>query len=192
MRKIKSFGLIESVAASTILVIVVSGALALASSSIKTASYDQAYLEAENVAEFIFEKVQEKKSQGEAYFVKPVPSPADSFSINCFDTVKAYSSNECFGSSGNGTSKTGLNYLKSDMTPSAPDVFVPYNGSANPAFGVGFFSYSISISTPSYFLASDSLFPKEKIVSANIKVTWDDIGGKKNYYARQYFSDWER
>ncbi len=192
MGKLKSFGLIESVAASTILVIVVSGALMLASSAIKTASSDQAYLEAENVAEFIFEKVQEKKSQGRVYFVKPIPSPVDSFSIECFDTVKAYSSNECFESSGNGASKTGLDYLKSDMVTLPPDVLIPYNGLANPAFGVDFFRYSVTVSTPSYFLGTDNLFPKEKIVSVNIKVSWEDVGGRKDYYARQYFSDWER
>jgi hypothetical protein len=192
MKKLKSFGLIESVAASTILVVVVAGSLTLASSAIKTASSDQAYLEAENVAEHIFEKVQEKKSQGSAYFIKPVPSPAGSFSIKCFDTVEAYSSNECFESSGNGASKTGLDYLKSDMVASAPDVFVPYNRPANPAFGVGFFSYSVAVSTPEYFSGADGLFPEEKIVSVNIKIKWSDVGGEREYYARQYFSDWER
>jgi type II secretory pathway pseudopilin PulG len=190
MKKIKSFGLIESIAASTIMVVVVSGALALASSSVRTASSDQAFLEAENIAEFVFEKVQEKKSQGEAYFVKPNPAPANSFSIECFDTTVAYSNLNCFKSIDRST-KTGLDYVQTDIEQSGGKHSVEFNGLANPAFGAGFFKYSISVDKPTYF--EDSIvFPKDKIVSVNVEVTWNDVGGEKKYYARQYFGDWER
>jgi hypothetical protein len=191
IKKIKSFGLVESVAASTIIVIIVSGALALASASSKVSSADQAYLEAENIAEYIFETIQEKKANGQMYFVKPNPVPPNMFSVRCFDNNEAYSTNDCFVA-GTGQSKTSLGYTKGDMELSISKYLVAYNGLINPAFDSETFKYFIKVETPSYFTASDILFPEDKIVSVNVEIIWNDIGGERKYQARQFFSDWER
>lgn len=189
MKKVKSFGLIEAVAASTIIILIASGALVLSSTSMKTSALDQTYLEAENIAEFVFEKVQEKKSQGEVYFIKPVPTPVNSFIVKCFDNSFAASNTPCFESAG-GLSKTGLGYRQSEIITGSPKSPVPYGGSANPAFMNDFFQYSVEVVPLS--LGASTVFPENKIVSINVEVTWDDIGGAKKYYARQYFADWER
>lgn len=188
MKKTKSFGLIEAVAASTIIIVIASGALVLSSTSMKTSAADQAYLEAENIAESVFEKIQEKKSQGEVYFIKPVPTPLNSFNVKCFDTSYAASNLPCF--EGTGVSKTGLGYRQSDIITASPKYPVPYKGSANPAFMNDFFKYSVEVVQPS--LGAGVEFPENKIVSINIEVVWITVGGEKKYFARQYFADWER
>ncbi len=189
MKKLKSFGLIEAVAASTIIIVIASGALVLSSTSMKTSAADQVYLEAENIAEFVFEKVQEKKSQGKVYFIKPLPTPANSFIVKCFDNGFAASNPPCFEGTG-GLSKTGLGYRQSDIITASPKYPVPYKGTANPAFMNDFFKYSVDVVPLSF--GTSVVFPEDKIVSVNVEVTWDDVGGGKKYYARQYFADWER
>jgi len=183
----KSFGLIEAIAASTIIIIVVSGAVALAAGSMRSSLLDQSYLEAENIAEGIFEKVQEKKSQGKAYFVKSNDS-ADFFPVQCFDVAYAVENAlSCFDQTSQLT-KTGLGYKKQDASA---DNFVSYAGPANPAFGDKFFSYNIAVSAPSG-LETSTVYPMDKIVNVKVIIKWNDVGGEKKYYARQYFSDWER
>lgn len=182
----RSFGLIEAIAASTIIIIVVSGAVALAAGSMKSSLSDQSYLEAENIAEGIFEKVQEKKSQGKAYFVKSSDS-ADFFPVQCFDVAYAVeNASSCFDQTSQLT-KTGLGYKKENVA----DNFVSYTGSTNPAFGDNFFSYNVVVSAPSG-LETSTVYPTDKIVNVKVVVKWNDVGGEKKYYARQYFSDWER
>ncbi len=176
----KSFGLIEAIAASTIIVLVVSSAVALASSSMRSAALDQSYLEAENIAEEILETIQEKKAQGQIFFVSSGTVQPTAINIACYDVAK-------LGKVGCEDDKTGI-----DTSASLESNYRPYKSmTINPAFGEGFFSFKIETQINPNIVSAD-VADADKTALVKIDIKWQDLGGEKHYYARQLFTDWER
>jgi hypothetical protein len=193
----KSFGLIEAIAASTIIIIIVAGALSLSTYSIRSTANDSAYFEAENISESLFEKINEKKSAGLATFFAGENSSTSAFPIDCFDYSQAQNP-LC--------AATGL-----DFTNIKSDYFTPYVFTGvNPAYAPGFFSWKIVITKPladpnatgysrtynDNFTACKAVsgvsIPPEKCRMIHVEVKWSDQGRDKNYTASQYITGWER
>jgi len=198
--KFKSFGIIEAVIASAIVVILISGAVSLSSSSLRSSSLNTAYFESEHIADDLMEQIYSAKSAGKLYFdSRDIVSTDTLFPIDCFDT--SYWRSSCDGVISAGaelpyntdtifSGALGSEYVdvgKDDISPAFPDVF---------------YSWKISINKPSEMQppisgcrsVSDSgnAIPEEKCRFAQIDIKWNESSGEKHYYLTQYFADWER
>jgi len=199
--KLKSFGLIESVIGATIIVLILSAAVALSSTASKSARLSSAYLEAGHIADKLMTGIKEAKASGNVYFDGASRTGSDNyFSIDCFDAVNK-----------NGTSCRALGQYKPGLpyTP-APEVD-GYNAILsqeikNPAFSDGMysrFSWKIAVKRAEQMLSLNSPkidcgkvgsanIPSEKCRYVEVDVKWQESTGEKHYKLNQFFTDWER
>jgi len=176
--KLKSFGIIEAVIASGIVVVVLSGALILSSSALRSATLESSYLEAEHIADSAMEQIMLAKTSGKVSFST---FARDQASIDCFDTLLR-----------NQLGCSALGYY------SGADISAGYvkvkSANVSSAFPDNFFKYKVTIpdsNNRDCRKFADSDLPKEKCRVVNIDVLWEESSGQKQYHLSQYFSDWE-
>jgi hypothetical protein len=190
-----------------IIVILLSGAVALSASSLRGTTYDANYHEAEHIGEILAEKIVLAKSTGRVDFGKTVWSSLGEplFSVMCFDSdnIKnvlsgSAASSNCYGTDGKLKSNlpfpTDISRFDSDAYVSviASDTRVPFD---NTAFADGFFSWKIDIQNgPGGVCPSISGvdIPSSKCRVALISVKWEQPTGMQTYSFVQYFADWEK
>jgi len=206
-KKTKSFGLIEAVVASMIMVLLLTGAVALASASLRNMTTNSNYHAAEQLADSLMEKAVRNKAAG---LIAMTADENDSlptgqekrFSIKCFDTLLRNGSN-CQLSARNAY-KDGLPYPN---PPSDTSRIVKYGAFNyvktvgadlnNTAFPGDFFAWRIAVSKLPDYSGSCPYIGSQPIVKAKcslltIDVRWEQASGEKHYYLRQYFADWEK
>jgi len=204
--KLKSFGLIESIIASMIIVILLSGAVALSASSLRGITYDSNYHEAEHIGEILAEKIVVAKSTGQIDFLKGITASLKDpfFSIECFDSDNI---SDLLGSGADSNCRKTSGAIKSALpfpndrnrfddqnyvSVVAGDSGVPFDDTA---FANEFFWWKIDIQNgpgggcPSI---SGVDIPPSKCRVALISVKWEQPTGAQTYSFKQYFTDWEK
>jgi len=189
--KNKAFGLIESVIASLIVIVVLSAAVALSSGSIKTAELNSSYLEAQHISESIFESINLIKSSGSVYFDSTVREDG-SINIDCFDSEYYNTHNSC---------KLIVNFDKYPFTDISflnsqyRDGYYLASSEMldNPSFPDEFFSYKTEVSQPDNCYTSNNIkIPDKKCRIVLTDIKWTETSGEKHYRQGMYLTDWER
>jgi hypothetical protein len=189
-----------------IIVILLSGAVALSASSLRGMTYDANYHEAEHIGEILAEKIVVAKSTGKMNFLKGVGAELDDpfFSVGCFDSdniknlLDSGSDSNCRGTDGklkialpfptDPTRFEDQNYV----SVISSDSQVPFD---NSSFENEFFSWKINIQNgPGGVCPSITgvPIPQNKCRVALISVKWEQPTGTKTYSFKQYFADWEK
>jgi len=189
--KLSSFGIIEAIIASFIIVLMVSGAVALSSASLRTALLGGSYLEAEHIADSVMEQIVASKSAGKLYFDSSPRTPVQLesvFSIDCFDSAKRNKS----GCLVRGAFRPEVPYVLT--TEFDADNFVKTKSKdISPSYPDDYFSWRLKINpsnSQNCKLVDDIAIPLEKCRFAEIEVKWTESTGVKHYYLSQYFTDW--
>lgn len=189
-RKLKAFGITESVVASLIVVVILSAAVALSSSSIKTTQLNSSYAEAQHLSEKILESVNLIKSSGRVYF-DTTPRGRDIMRIDCFDSEKYQTAAYC-------------NSIDTDQYPLSEIPFISstysngyYLVSAdmldNPSFGDNYFSYKTEVrELPNCYTSGSISIPQKKCRIILTDIKWEESSGEKHYKQGMYLTDWER
>jgi len=210
--RIRSFGVIEALIASMIIVVLVSAAVVLASISVRSSSQDTSFHEAEHLSEDLIEQLFYAKSNNLAYFTAGTYS-AEKFPIECFDTDLAQTEPLCKSS---GVYKDGLPYnsetqfvVPSDLWPNGGFVRVKQADIANPSVANDYFYWKLDIYTPGDSHLTDFGFggpapipgkcreiggvslPAQKCRLCEIEIQWTESTGDKRYFETQYLTDWE-
>lgn len=198
--KAKSFGLIEAVVASMVVVLVLSAAVALASSSLRTMLTSDAYREAEHISGKIFGQIEAGKTAEKISFNGSV-SGQGILPISCFDT-DYYFSNRV--SCKNILFDPGLPYEEGSVQ--SADGYVDAI-SSNDNFINGYFKYKVRVlkadqmytvsangvtSNESFCRGtkSDITIPADQCRLVEVDVKWSEHSGDKYYYQTEYFTNW--
>jgi hypothetical protein len=196
-KKLKSFGIIEAVIASAIVVVLISGTVSLSSSSLRSSSLNTAYFESEHIADDLMEQIYSAKSAGKLYFDSRTAGTNELFSIDCFDT-KNFNLITCQKA---GSFREDLPYDSNTATKikdiSGKKYVQVGEDRVSPAFSEAFYSWNITINEPDTADGCRSVpgstpISKEKCRFADIDIVWNESSGEKHYYLTQYFADWER
>ena len=197
--QLASFGIIEAIIASFIIVLMVSGAVALSSASVRTSLLNDSYLQAEHIADSVMEQIVAAKSAGKLYFDSSSRTPAQLlsiFSIDCFATANR-SLPGCKLS--NGAFRPEVPYVGMVTTDFSDDYVKVKSKDVSPAFPDGYFSWKLDIKKPDVATGIGTRFcrsvaginiPVDKCRFAEIEVKWTESSGIKQYYLTQYFTDW--
>jgi len=198
MKKLRSFGLIEAVIASTVMALILIGSAVLSSSTLKTSVVEQNYHEAEHIADALLEKVRSAKESGLVVFTKNQDADLGSselLSVDCFATPKRDGAN-CKTAGAGGTYKEPLPYYNGMVEDGDGYILVknnlkiPFNSSN---FANGFFRWKMTVtrSTSCQSIGGVSIDSwKCRLIQAEIR--WNQPTGEKSYLIRQYFTDWSR
>lgn len=194
-RQIKSFGLVEAMIASVIVVIILTGALALASSANRSVALDSSYTQAAQIGEDLFGRINILRSTGKLDFT----GSGNGVSIDCFDSTKFHEA----GSSC--SADISALPIKLDLLQEAIDAsgFAPIGHKSddgnldvlkNPAFPPGFFRLKTTVWTPADGCrGADSLqIAKEKCRFVKVEIRWNEQSGEKAYNISEYITDWQR
>lgn len=199
--KIKSFGIVEALIASMVIVLILTGAVAVSSSMIKNSSLDASYQEAESLAEEVFSLIEAGRATGELTFVGGT-SGSGIYPIQCFDSEfinNSTSNAPCFESGS--TYQTLLPYYTfgggNDYSSSQFNgAYFPVTRVRNPNFPSGYFEIKIQVPDDpgSYECVKVAGFeaPSERCPLVDIEVQWEEGGKVQKYYALQRFTDWQR
>lgn len=200
MKKLKSFGIVEAMVASLVIILLLTGAVAVSSALIKNSTLDASYQEAESVAEEVFSLVEASRAKGELSFFGNVAGDGI-YPIECFDTdfISNLAKNtECLKG---GEYQALLPYftLNKDkrFKPSdfSANMFV-VSQERNPNFPSGFFKLKVEVpDDPSSYscLGHSSLnVPSEKCRLVDVTVSWQERGREQNYYISQRFTNWQK
>lgn len=190
--KLKAFGLTEALIASVMIVLILSSAVALSSSSIRVATKNDTYSIASQIANDIMERVSLAKGAGEISF--DLQSTPSSFPIECFDTASYQTLVSC------GAGRGILPYSSSTVSSPAGYTNSDFKVSSYPS---NFFRYKVSISKPQDQCpgsSTDQIIPPQMCRFVRVDVQWDEspafnISGstnEKNYVVTQYFANWEK
>lgn len=206
--KIKSFGLIEAVIACTILIILLTAAITLTTTSLRGSELSQSYFQAEHISDDILERIAADKSRGLLSFIKTAddPAPDEIFSIDCFDHQKSYGKLSCESST---KFKGQLQYNDYGLPDPSKDYFIPVKHDKAPSFADDYFSFRVftrlSSEMPTAIDGGKSRcrsivdpsvrqieIPADKCRFVEIDIKWQESTGEKRYYQTQYFADWEK
>lgn len=202
--KLSSFGIIEAIIASFIVILTVSGAVALSSASLRTSLLNDSYLQAEHIADSVMEQIVVAKSAGKLYFdnsSKTATQLESIFSIDCFNTASIETLLNKGCSLASGGYKPELPYTSTTEFTSGVDKYVKVKSAdVSPAFPDGYFSWKLDIKKPDVTTGIGDPrnckttggieIPKEKCRFAEIDVKWAESSGDKHYYLTQYLTDW--
>jgi type II secretory pathway pseudopilin PulG len=185
-RKVKAFGLIEAVFASTIVVLILSAAVALGASSSRSARFSSSYSEAQHIAELLTEQIKQAKTENKVYF-DTAQRQVNIFSIDCFDTVLSKSDSSCQ------VAGDYIPYNSHTVYTGASGDYVVFDSSQlhNPSFKDGFFSWKMTL-TKSTTSCQGIARAADKCRYIDIDVKWVESTGPKNYHLDEYITDWER
>lgn len=189
--KLKSFGLTESAVASVIVIIVLSAAVALSSSAVRTTQINSSYSEAQNISEQIFEVINTNKSLGRVYFDNAMRAP-QLISIDCFDTTYFHSHPSCIADINEDEYPFNLiPYLNATFSNG---YYLTSRGLlSNPAFPDNYFSYKVVVKTPSECYQPEQVsVPNKKCRIITTDIKWQEPSGEKHYKQAMYLTDWER
>lgn len=206
--KFPSFGLLEAIIASMVIVLLLSGAVTLASTSLHSATTNSNFHEAEHIADILAEKVVAAKSAGKITFSGQL-SDDSLIPIACFNASDATLDNNAKCRKGNDITKPfkdelpfpvphpGTRYdddnfvkvLKSDDR-------VPFDDTI---FANGYFKWKMVLENgpggaigercPS---VTGVQIPDSKCRVVRITVKWGEFTSKEQFVLRQYITDWEK
>ncbi len=192
--KLKAFGLTEALIASVVIVLILSAAVALSSSSIKVATKNDTYSIASQISNDILERVSSAKELGQVTF--DLSSSATSFPIECFDT-EGYKALGLDCVSGGAI----LPYQSNTKYSQTGFAYFDFKGKANP-YSADFFRYKVSVSKPqnSCSGSENNDIPPEVCRFVRVDVVWDESpafnisesSNEKHYVITQYFTAWEK
>jgi len=182
-KKLRSFGIIEVMIASVIIILVLSSAVVLSSSSVRLANKNDVYSMAAQISDDILEQIVFTKSLNKASFISD--TGINRFPVECFSTILS--------------EKTGTNcasasdYLPKNLVlPADTGGFEVYkiDGSTYPP---DYFRVQVSVKKPSgaSSMCQGSDIPGDKCRYVRVEVKWTDAAGDEKYDTAQYFSDWE-
>jgi len=202
--KLRSFGIVEAVVASGIVVVLISGAVALSSSSLRSTTLNSAYFEAEHIADDLMEGIYSAKLAGKVFFDDRAASVqelnSNLFSIDCF-TTKEESLSTCNQVA---AFREVSPYENARFSNNGVGQYVVVNkDDVSPAFSDAFYSWNIKVKKPTEMEppiqgcralpgSDGSPIPDNKCRFVEIDVKWTESSGDKHYYLTQYFADWER
>jgi hypothetical protein len=194
-----------------IIVILLSGAVALSASSLRATTYDANYHEAEHIGEILAEKITLAKSTGRVDFAKGVTASLSEpfFSVGCFDAdnivniLSSTTGSNCKDSTGKirqelpyPDDRARYNDADNYVYVRSSDKKVPFD---NSSFENDFFRWKIDlISRPGSAVGSRCpsisgvSIPDSKCRAALISVKWEQPSGTQTYRFIQYFADWEK
>lgn len=189
--KAKSFGIIEAIISSSILIVILSAATFLMFNSRKSVELSTARFQAEQIANDIFQRLSTDKATGLVSFVDT--SSDEDFPVECYD-ISQISNSECkIGTTFKGkipfssVSEGGYGNLLTESLLSIPKARMASN------FVDGYFKMDIKIDHGlSACKAIGTLnIPEEKCVMMKIKIKWNEKGKDRFFANTQYFTDWE-
>jgi len=194
-RKIKSFGLTESVVASVIVIVVLSATISLSSNTVKNTEVNASYTEAQHLSENFFESINLIKSSGQVYFDESVRGDK-LVDIDCFDTANYQTDPRCALSDTPEYPLDQIPYLKTTYDEDSDEDYlylVPSGFLDNPAFPDNYFSYNITVTQPENCYTSGGIeIPKAKCRKVLTDIVWEETSGEKHYRQGMYLTDWER
>ncbi len=191
--KLKSFGLIESIIGSVIIVLVLTAAAALASSTSKSARLNSAYFEAQHISDELLSYVIQSEVSGRAYFDEATRASSTYYSIDCFSSDKILNP-PCRSLATQFSNLILVNPARDSQG------YIPIGGASlkNPAFSSNNFSYKISVKKPEDLNYSDcgkvgsTTIPPLKCRYFELDIKWQEPTGEKHYKINQLFTDWKR
>lgn len=199
IKKLKSFGIIEAMVASIVIILVLTGAVALMSNLVKGSTTDASYQEAEAMAEEVFSQIEAAKAANKLYFVDPV---VGRFPVECFDNSflnnpSSPNRDRCFAS-GYDYDKLLSFYTLGKTESYAVGQFDPNNffidlQNRNKSIADGFFKLKTSVgfdSSTSCANVGGVVVPNKRCRVVVVDVRWEDKNGEQTYKASQRFSDW--
>lgn len=201
MRKIKSFGIVEAMVASLVIILLLTGAVAVSSALIKNSTLDASYQEAESIAEEVFSLIEASRAKGELSFFGNV-SGDGIYPIECFDSdfIQNGSKNiECLNSGDYqallpyNTLNSNKRFKPADFNPTG---FV-ISDERNPNFPSGFFNLNVQVpDDPASYTClssgSDVVVPWQKCRLVDVTVSWQERGHLQKYYISQRFTSWQK
>ena len=199
-RKLRSFGIIEAMVASIVIILVLTGAVALIANLVKASSIDASYQEAETIAEEVFSGIEAARATRELEFVAG-PIGDGRFPIECF-------SNSYISGTGNPlqaeclTSDGKYKKLLPFYTLSNSDVFNPSQFDSGSYFTItqkrsattpsGFFKFNTSVDGGPCLDMTGVDISQERCRKVTVTVKWEDKNGPQTYEAIERFTDWQR
>lgn len=198
IKRLNSFGIIEALVASLVIILILTGAIALTTNLVKSSTIDESYQEAEGIAEEIFSNIETSRSTGEIYFVT-ADSEGVKYPVECFDNdfVNGSSSlrTSCFDSSNQYRNLLPFRTL-STMTNYSADQFdannfysvsQPRSVSVSP----GYFKFKVQVLSDGCLGVSGVSVPSEKCRKVVVEIKWEDKNGQEVYRSVERFSDWQ-
>jgi len=197
--KVKSFGIIEAMVASIVIILVLTGAVALIANLVKGSTTGASYQEAETIAEEVFSQIEAAKAADKIYFVDEVTGR---FPIECFDSLfmKNVASPDrvsCFTDGMSTYDKLLPFYTLGTQESYSADQFDA--GSffqvlqiRNKSIAEDFFKFKTTVSRESIPCTdiNGAVVPQLRCRNVIVEVVWDDKNGTQHYKAAERFADW--
>lgn len=193
--KLKSFGLIEAVIGSTIIVLVLAAAVGLSSSANKSARLNSSYSQAQNLAEEVLGYVKESEVSGKCYFDDATrPSGDGYYSIDCFNSANILQS-QCRSLLSQFPKPILVGIVKDS------NGYIRVNAAVlkNPAFSSYNFGYKVTVkkldevsSQTDCGKVGNTVIPLNKCRFVEVDVKWQETSGEKHHKISQLFTDWRR
>jgi len=192
-RKIKSFGIVEAVISSLVVIIVLSAAVFLSMSATKTTEVNSSYSEAQHISDLILERIQLIKSNGRLYFDKDDSREPDMISIDCFGTSE-------YLRPGSVCQRRNMDEYPLDQFPylnlsleSDSYVVAPEDWFNESVFGAGYFRFMVNVEELDACHTSGSvLIDESKCREVSVSVKWQEQSREQIYKQTAYITDWER
>lgn len=199
IKKLKSFGIIEAMVASIVIILILTGAVALMANLVKGSTTGASYQEAETIAEEVFSQIEVAKAADKIYFLGPV---AGRFPIECFDSsyIKNIASPErdaCFSDSAS-TYDTLLPFytLGTQESYSADQFdagsFFQVMQVRNKAVAEDFFKFKTTVNHGGADCVNLNgvRVSWQRCREVIVEVKWQDKNGEQSYKAAERFTDW--
>ena len=187
--KLKSFGIVEAVISSMIVIIVLSAAVFLSMSATKTTEVNSSYNQAQHIADLILERLQLIKSNGRLYF-DDVSRGQETVSIDCFDT------NRFSGCLSGMSEDYPLDQFPYRNLAVGSDGYItaPNSWFDSSAFGDGYFKFIVLVEQLSSGCHTSGTISVDntKCRKVTISVKWEEQSREQNYKQAVYITDWER
>lgn len=199
LKKIKSFGIIEALVASVVMILVLTGALALSSNLVKSSSVDSSYREVESIAEEIFSSVESARAAGEIEFVASQTN-TQKYPIECFDSSFINSGNpraaDCLTTIGDYRNSLPFATLSDNKRYSSDQFdsggYFSVTQSRSMSIPGGFFKFRSSVVSDGCLgLDGAVTIPGERCRKVLLEVKWEDKNGLQTYKSIERFSDWQ-
>lgn len=187
--KLKSFGIIEAMVASMIVILILTSAVSLSSSSTRVANKNDAYSIASQIADEYLENIAFAKSVGKVRFIG---SATGTFPPKCYNTSTTdRASADCLDST---KGKSYLDLLQMHFKSSDTSGIWYYNNSLlTDSYPNNYFSYKVTMDSTQKCYAPDGTqtIPAIKCRLFKVEVDWTDGAGNEKYFTSRYFTDWE-
>lgn len=200
--RIKSFGIIEAMVASIVIILVLTGAIALTTNLVQGSTLDSSYQEAETVAEEVFSQIEAAKAAGSLYFVASADAADTRFPIECFDNSVINDATNpdrarCFTDANSLYNKLLSFYTLGDSGVYAAgqfdaNSFFTVSQNRNKAISEGFFKVKTTITRPAgnCQAVGGVTIPSGRCRRVDVKVQWEGRNGTQTYQAVERFFDW--